>query len=76
MAGCISDLVQAAVLRRKAFQTQEASAGGGHTPVDGILRKRNLISCDVFSKDSSGEPSGTQEFPVIDTVTWEYCGVL
>ena len=44
----------------------------GHTPVEGITRKGNLISCDVFSTDSVGKPIGTQEFPVIDTVAWEY----
>ena len=47
----------------------------GHTPVDRISRKGNLISCDVFSTDSSGEPIGTQEFPVINTDAWEYFGV-
>ena len=44
----------------------------GHTPVGGITRKGNLISCDVFSTDSVGKPIGTQEFMVIDTVAWDY----
>lgn len=44
----------------------------GHTPVEGITRKGNLISCDVFSTDSEGKPIGKQEFPVIDTVAWDY----
>ena len=44
----------------------------GHTPVEGITRKGNLISCDVFSTDSVGKPIGTQEFMVIDTVAWDY----
>ena len=44
----------------------------GHTPVEEITRKGNLISCDVFSTDSEGKPIGTQEFPVIDTVAWDY----
>ena len=47
----------------------------GHTPVEGITRKGNLISCDVFSTDSVGKPIGTQEFMVIDTVAWEYYGI-
>ena len=47
----------------------------GHTPVEGITRKRNLISCDVFSTDSVGKPIGPQEFMVIDTVAWEYYGI-
>ena len=44
----------------------------GHTPVEGITRKGNFISCDVFSTDSVGTPIGTQEFMVIDTVAWDY----
>ena len=47
----------------------------GHTPVEGITREETLISCDVFSTYSTGEPIGTQEFPVIDTITWECYGV-
>ncbi len=47
----------------------------GHTPVERIVRTGNLISCDVFSTDRSGEPIGTQEFPVIDTVTWGHYGI-
>ena len=47
----------------------------GHTPIERITRKGNLISCDVFSTVSTGEPIGTQEFPMIDTVTWECFGV-
>lgn len=47
----------------------------GHTPVEGITRKRNLISCDVFSTDSVGKSIETQEFMVIDTVAWEYYGI-
>ena len=47
----------------------------GHTPVTGILRTGNLLSCDVFSTRSTGEAFGTQEFLLIDTETWEYRGV-
>lgn len=43
----------------------------GHTPVEAITRKGNLISCDVFSTDRNGDPIGTQEFPIIDTIKWE-----
>ena len=46
----------------------------GHTPVQEITREGNFISCDVFSTQSSGEPIGTQEFLVVDTITWEYSG--
>lgn len=47
----------------------------GHTPVERIERKGNLISCDVFSTHRDRTPIGTQEFPVIDTVSWEYYGI-
>ena len=47
----------------------------GHTPMDKITRKGNLISCDVFSTDSNRNPIGTQEFLVVDTITWDYYGV-
>lgn len=47
----------------------------GHTPVDGIGRTGNLISCDVFSTYPDGTPIGTQEFLVLDTVTWDFDGV-
>lgn len=47
----------------------------GHTPVEKITREKNLISCDVFSTDHERKPIGTQEFPVIDTHTWEYAGI-
>ena len=46
----------------------------GHTPVQEITREGNFISCDVFSTQSTGEPIGTQEFLVVDTITWEYSG--
>ena len=42
----------------------------GHTPVEAITRKGNLVSCDVFSTDRNGEPIGTQEFLVIETKDW------
>ena len=44
----------------------------GHTPVESVERKGNLISCDVFSTDDAGRPIGSQEFPVIDTIHWDY----
>ena len=47
----------------------------GHTPVEQILRNGNLVSCDVFSTDEDRKPIGTQEFLIVDTVTWEYHGV-
>lgn len=47
----------------------------GHTPMDRIERKGNVISCDVFSTYRDGRPIGTEEFLLIDTETWEYAGV-
>ena len=47
----------------------------GHTPMNEITREKNLISTDVFSTYRDGRPIGTQEFLLLDTVTWEYKGV-
>ena len=47
----------------------------GHTPVESITKKGNLISCDVFSTYRDGKPIGTQEFLLLDTVSWELGGV-
>ena len=47
----------------------------GHTPVERIYRKGNVISCDVFSTDRSGWPIGTEKFLLLDTETWEFKGV-
>ena len=47
----------------------------GHTPVESIIKKRNLISCDVFSTYRDLSPIGTQEYLLIDTRTHEYSGI-
>ena len=47
----------------------------GHTPVKSITKKNNLISCDVFSTDPDGTPYGSQEYLLLDTLTWEYYGI-
>ena len=47
----------------------------GHTPVDEIYRKDNVISCDVFSTYRDGRPIGTREFLLIDTKTWKFRGI-
>ena len=46
----------------------------GHTPVKKIYREKNVVSCDVFSTDEEGKAIGTQEFLLIDTVTWKFEG--
>lgn len=47
----------------------------GHTPMAKIEKSGNVISCDVFSTYQDGRPIGTQEFLIIDTLTWEYVTV-
>ena len=47
----------------------------GHTPAERITRDGNVISCDVFSTYRDGKPIGTQEFLLIDTLSWEYTGI-
>ena len=47
----------------------------GHTPVDMIEKKGNIISRDVFSTYRDGKPIGTEEFLLLDTITWEYQGI-
>ena len=47
----------------------------GHTPVRRIIQTGNLISCDVFSTYRDGTPAGTQEFLLLDTITWEWEGI-
>lgn len=47
----------------------------GHTPVETIMKKGNLISCDVFSTYRDGKSIGTQEFLVLDTDNWDYKGI-
>ena len=40
-----------------------------------IAKSGNLISCDVFSTYQDGKPIGTQEYLLLDTVSWEFEGV-
>jgi hypothetical protein len=47
----------------------------GHTPMEKIEKKENVISCDVFSTYQNGRPIGTQEFLVIDTENLEFTTV-
>lgn len=47
----------------------------GHTPVEGICRSGNVISCDTFSTYRDGTPIGSQEFLVLDTETWGFQGI-
>ena len=47
----------------------------GHTPVESITRKGNVISCDTFSTFRDGTPIGPRQFLLIDTKTWEFSGI-
>ena len=61
--------------RGKMYKPRKLLQVVGHTPVEKIYREGNVISCDVFSTYRDGRPIGTQEFPVIDTETWEFWSV-
>ena len=56
------------------YKSKELLQVIGHTPMEAITRKGNLISCDVFSTDREKKPVGTQEFLVIDTSDWSFWG--
>lgn len=43
----------------------------GHTPVEKVSEKKNVISTDTFST-YLGKPIGTQKFSIIDTQTWTF----
>ncbi|MBR0381253.1 MAG: metallophosphoesterase [Eubacterium sp.] len=60
--------------RGKLYKSEEFLQLAGHTPVERITRRGSLVSCDVFSTYDTGEVIGTQEFPVIDTVSRECQG--
>ena len=40
----------------------------GHTPSERVMHENGKVWCDVFSTDCCGNPIGTQEYPVVDTV--------
>ena len=61
--------------RWKMYKAKELLQVVGHTPVDKITRKGNVISCDVFSTYRDGRPIGTREFLWLDTQTWEFRGI-
>ena len=54
------------------FMEHEMTQVVGHTPVSKINKRRNVISCDVFSTHPDGTPIGTFEYVIIDTITGEY----
>ena len=61
--------------KMKLYKPRKLLQVVGHTPVEGISRAGNLISCDVFSTRSDGSPIGTEEYLLLNTLTWEFCGI-
>lgn len=59
----------------KMYKEEDLLQVVGHTPVMQIDRLGNMLSCDLFSTYRTGDPIGTQEYLLIDTVTWEYEGI-
>lgn len=59
----------------KMYKEEDLLQVVGHTPIMQINRLGNMLSCDLFSTYSTGDPIGTQEYLLIDTVTWEYEGI-
>lgn len=59
----------------KMYKEEDLLQVVGHTPVMQIDRLGNMLSCDLFSTYSTGDPIATQEYLLIDTVTWEYEGI-
>lgn len=59
----------------RMYKSRELLQVVGHTSVEAIVKSGSLISCDVFSTYRDGTPIGTQEFLIIDTVTWDCSGI-
>ena len=59
----------------KMYKEEDLLQVVGHTPVMQIDSLGNMLSCDLFSTYSTGDPIGTQDYLLIDTVTWEYEGI-
>ena len=56
----------------KMYKSHQFLQVVGHTPMETITKKKNVISCDVFSTYRDGKPIGTEEFLLLDTITWDY----
>ena len=59
----------------RLYKSDELLQVVGHTPSISIAKEGNLISCDVFSLTKRRIPFGSQEFLLLDTVSWEFGGV-
>ncbi len=59
----------------KMYKSRKLLQVVGHTPVERIKKDGNVLSCDVFSTYRNGSPIGTQEFLLLNTVSWEYHGI-
>lgn len=58
--------------QRKMYQEDKILQVVGHTPVEKIIKDRNIISCDTFSTYQNGTPIGVEKFLIIDTESWDY----
>lgn len=61
--------------RERMLKAREYIQVVGHTPVEKIIKDKNVIFCDTFSTYRDGTPIGMEEFLLIDTVTGEYSGI-
>lgn len=59
----------------KMYQSDKLLQVVGHTPMERLTKVNNLLSVDVFSTYRDGRPIGSQEFTLIDTETWQFCGI-
>lgn len=57
--------------KEKMYKPRKLLQVVGHTPVKKPTKKGNVVSCDAFATQSDGKPYGSQEFTIVDTVTWE-----
>lgn len=62
-------------LNKPMYKEKEMLQVLGHTPVERLTRHKNLISCDTFSTYRDGTPIGTQEYLLLDTVSWAFYGI-
>ena len=66
---------KAFTIKMRLYKPRKLLQVVGHTPMDRITKEGNLISTDVFSTYRDGRPIGTEEFLLLDTLTWDYDGV-
>lgn len=58
--------------RVKTYYPRKLLQVVGHTPVKKVHQIHGFLMCDTFSTYPNGDPYGTQEFVVVDTITKEW----